>query len=180
MEQVLIDIGHRARVRVHAWFAATEPHEPRRTPFFQMDRDPRLQDAIAFGDDPSLRIDDRLIEDVSQRAGELPCGITRQQRVGVERDDVLHVRERRHISHDQGKRISHTTTQQGVEITELSSLSLVAHPRLFLSIPAARTMEQEEDVCGFFIVGTRLHDIGIRRTARQLLVEFIDPGCGQL
>ena len=89
VEHVLIDVGDRARVRVNSRLTGAELYEQRWTLLFQADRDAWLQDAIALGDDFSLLINLSTIENVRERSDKLPCGIAREQRVGVERDDEL-------------------------------------------------------------------------------------------
>jgi hypothetical protein len=85
---------------------------------------------------------------VGHHTDELSRGIARQLRVGVERDHVPHVRQRRGPPDDEREAIFSRAPQKGIEVRELAPLALVTHPYPFLRIPAARTVEQEEAVTG--------------------------------
>jgi hypothetical protein len=83
--------------------------------------------------------------------------IARQFGVGVQRDHVLHRRQRLDVADNQHEavvriatkwqcRISLLAAQQRVEIGQLAALALVPHPALLGHVPAAWPMEQEEAI----------------------------------
>ena len=78
------------------------------------------------------------------RADELPRRITRQLRVGVERDDVLHLREDLRRADDHRKGGGVTAAQQRVQIGKLAAFAFVAHPDPRVRIPATRAVKQIE------------------------------------
>ena len=83
---------------------------------------------------------------MSHRSDELAGGIARQLRVGVEGDDKLDGRQDRSVADDLGKAFAGPAAEQGVELRQLAPLAFVTHPQAFDRVPAARPMEQEEDV----------------------------------
>ena len=87
-EQILVDVRHRGRVRIDAGVAGIGAREQRSGGAGHRHADARLQDAVAVGDAPQLRIDDRPVERMRDDADQLARGIARQLRVGVERDAV--------------------------------------------------------------------------------------------
>jgi hypothetical protein len=87
---------------------------------------------------------------VRHGADKSSCRIARQQRIGVQRDDVLHFGQQRGVADDERKAIPGSTApaaaQQRVQVRKLAALALVAHPDPFPRVPAPRAMEQVEDV----------------------------------
>ena len=90
----------------------------------------------------------RPVEWMRHCTDELARAIPRQLRIRVERDDVLNVQQRFRVADDQRKSVTRMTSQQYIQVLELASLALTAHPRALLRIPAARTMQQIENVSG--------------------------------
>ena len=88
-------------------------------------------------------------------------GVARQLRVGVERDDVLHLRRGSDVSPTtREKRPVGRAAQQRVQVGQFPALALVSHPDAFLGVPAPRAVEEEE-------------------RAAVLLVQLVDPLRGE-
>ncbi len=147
-KQVLVDIAHCARVRIDAGLAGEQPAVARAVGCSQAHADARLQDAVAFDHPRRLRVaaETRSVQRVSHGGDELAGRIARQLRVGVQRDDVAHVRQGRDVADDPREAIRAPAAQQRVEVGELAALALVAHPHAFARVPQTRTMGQEEAV----------------------------------
>src|SRR5664279_671712 len=88
-------------------------------------------------------VESRTIQRMRHRADKLARGVARQLRVGVERDDVFHPRQKRDVADDERERVSRAA-QECVQRRELAALALEAHPDPLLRIPRAWAMEQEE------------------------------------
>ncbi len=161
VEHVLVDVGDGAGVRVDARLAAEQPPVVRSVRGGQARADPRLQDAVAARHHRRLgrAAEARRVERVRHRGDELPGGVARQLRVGVERDHVAHARQLRRVAHDQREAVAgpHAgpAAQQRVQVGELAALALVAHPQPLLLVPAARAVEEEEAVAAVRLVSRR-------------------------
>ena len=163
-EQVLVGVGDRGRVGVDAGVAGIEAREQRPRRAREGDADPRLQDAVAVGDAPGLRIEGRAIERVRDDADQLPRRITRQARVAVERDAVAHLRQDRHVADMEPEAGVGGPAQQAVELLDLSPLALPSHPQAFLRVPLPRAVEQEELIGALgAVLGVERFDAGARR-----------------
>ncbi|EXI71314.1 MAG: hypothetical protein AW07_03757 [Candidatus Accumulibacter sp. SK-11] len=94
-------------------------------------------------------------------------------RIGVQRDDVLHIRQDSRIAdHEREARPAvglHTTTQQGVQVRQLAAFALVTHPDVVVDVPPPCAVEEKEDVAR-----------GSAPTSTILLVQFVDPRPRQL
>ena len=167
LEQVLIDIGDRRRVRIDPGRTGEDPLEDRPTLFGRKSRrDPRLQHAVALDHSPGQRIECRLIERMGDRPDQLPDSAAWQSRVGVERHHVAHIGRRRRRGppsrQDAGRR---RPAEQGVQLLELAALALPSHPPALGLVPHTPSMKQQEP----------------RPAAGSLavtLVELIDAGRG--
>jgi hypothetical protein len=103
LENILIHVGHFPRVRINARVAGKKPDEPRSPGAGQTHAHARLQNAVAFGDNPARGVEHRTVQRMGHRADELPGGFARQLGVGVERDDILDGRQDGRLPHDFGK-----------------------------------------------------------------------------
>ena len=77
-------------------------------------------------------------------ADKLPRRVARQLGVGIQRDDVSHLREDRCSTDDERKTVRMTAAQERVQVVELASLAFMAHPDPRLRIPASRAVKQVE------------------------------------
>ena len=146
LEPVLVDVGDRVRIRVDTGVAPVQPRIPRPVGAGQAHGHAGLQDAVALADPLPVRVVARPIQRVRHGAHQFPRRVARQLGIGVQGNDVLHVRQERRIPDDPRKTLLIIAAQQRVQIRQLAALALVTHPNLFLRIPAARAMEQEERV----------------------------------
>ncbi len=84
---------------------------------------------------------------MGQSADQPPGRLARQDRVGVERDDVANPRELREIVLSTvTKLVSRRPAKQAVELVELAALPLPAHPAALDGVPQPLAMEQEEAI----------------------------------
>jgi hypothetical protein len=86
------------------------------------------------------------VERVRHRRHELARRVAWQLRVGVERDDVAHARQCRGVADDEAEALMPGISQQRVQVLQLASLALAAHPDTIGGVPAPRSVEQEEAV----------------------------------
>ena len=91
-EQVLVNIGDGARVRIDARLAPAQPRIPRPVRARQAHGHARLKDAIPLSDTLPVFVVPRAIQRVRHGSHKLPRRIARQLRIRVEGDHVLHVR----------------------------------------------------------------------------------------
>ena len=89
-EQILIRVGHRRGVRIHARVPRVQPREQRARRARERDAHARLQNAVAFGDAARPRVERRPVQRMGDDADQLPRGIAGQAGVAVERDAVPH------------------------------------------------------------------------------------------
>ncbi len=85
---------------------------------------------------------------MGQRPHQKRRGLRREDRVGIEGDDVANVPERRRIAHDCGEGLKGAAPQEPVELGELPPLPLPPHPHTLPRVPAPRAMEEIERVVG--------------------------------
>src|SRR5258706_7898513 len=112
----------------------------------QRHSDSRLNDSIASNDSPQLRIVFGAIQWMRNRTNQQLRRISRENRVGVERDYVLDSPKRRCVAYYCRERVRRLAAYESVELPELTSLSLPPHPHALLRIPESRTMEEIEDI----------------------------------
>ena len=90
-EHILIHVGDGAGVGVDAGLAAEQSRIVRLVSAGKAHCHARLQDAVALSNALLVDIKDRTVERVRHGSDKLPGGVTRQLRICVEGDDVLHV-----------------------------------------------------------------------------------------
>ena len=161
VEEILIDVRDRGGVRVHAGVAGVGPGEQRPGRARHRDADARLQNAVAFGDAPGGGVETGAIQRVRDDADEGLGDVTRQARVGVERDAVTHRRKNVQLADLLGEAGVRCASQQPVEFFDLPAFPLPSHPRVFPRVPAPRAVEQEE---------------AIGMVGAELLIEVLDAG----
>ena len=162
LEQILINVGYGAGVWIDARLAATELRVTRPVGTGKTDRHARLQDAVSVDHELPGRVVARAIERVRHGAGKLPCGVARQQRVSVERNHVLDLRQCARLAYDPGKLLRPATAQDCIERRQLAALALVTHPETLSRIPAARPVKQEEMVGSVTRIGAPVLQIQSR------------------
>ncbi len=91
-EQVLVDVGDGARIRINPGLGAEEPRIARAIRARQAHRHARLHDAVARGHALARGVVVRAVQRVRHRTHELAGRIARQLGVGIERDHVLDAR----------------------------------------------------------------------------------------
>ena len=145
-EQVLVHVRDRERVRVDPGRSRVDPLEDGCLVLLrQRRRDPWLEHAVAVGHTAGLRIEGRLVERMGDRPYEACHRAPRQPRVRVERDHVAHV-GRRGGSRPVGRQEpgGRRAAQEGIQLVELATLALPAHPAAFGLVPGSPPVEQQE------------------------------------
>ena len=171
-EEILIGVGHRGRVRVHAGVPRIEPGKERTGRAHERDADARLQDPVALGDAAGCRIERGPAERVDDDADQLAGDAARQPGVAVERDAVLDVRQDRQVADRYREARVGGAAQEPVELLDLAALALPPHPQPFAGVPLPQSMKQEETVGAIGGVpgvergdagASRLEDLGVLR-----------------
>ena len=159
-EQVLVSIRDGACVGVDARLATKQACIARAIRPRQADRHPRLQDAVAGYDPPLCVVVARMVQRMRHGTDKLPSRITRQLRIRIQCNHVLHGGKNGRVSDDERKAIRSATpaaaSQQRVQIRELAALALVAHPTPFFGVPAPRTMEEKKQVVAGLVTVRRV------------------------
>ncbi len=83
LENVLIDVRYRARVRVNPHVARKQFNKPGTASAWQTDTHARLQNAVPFSDHSLCWIKSWPIQRMGHRSCQLASGITRQLCIGV-------------------------------------------------------------------------------------------------
>ena len=104
----------------------------------------RLQNAIAAHDAAAHRIVLGAVERMGDRSDQRRGGRSRQDGVGVERDDIAHAAQPRQVAFRDRERIIVRAADERVELDELSALALPPHPHAIGRIPSSRPMQQIE------------------------------------
>ena len=99
-EHILINVGNGARIGINTRLAAEKSCISRLICLRKAHRYARLQNAVAFDHAPPGLIIGGAIERMRHGPGKLPCGIPRQLCIGIERDHVFHMREKRGVADD--------------------------------------------------------------------------------
>src|SRR3954465_5590405 len=85
-------------------------------------------------------------------------GLARQYRVRIECNHITNELGATGVADDGAERVLRVAAEILVELRELSSLALPAHPHVLLRIPQSRPMEEEEHI---FIAGSVLRVEGL-------------------
>ncbi|MNS55652.1 hypothetical protein D3C72_884900 [compost metagenome] len=151
VEQVLIDIRSRGGIGIDAAWRGKDPLEQRPFPTHrQRRRHPRLEDRIATSDPLQRGVEPGPVQRMRDLADQPQCGVSRQARVRVQRNDIADVRRyvRRYAAHRHMARVG-GTPQQAVQLVQLAALALPPHPDALARIEDAAPMKQEEAVSGW-------------------------------
>jgi hypothetical protein len=142
--QVLVDVRDRGGVWVDARVARMDGREDRGVRAGQGHAHPRLQNAVAADHAPRTGVVDGAVEGVGQCPDQKWGGSGWEDRVRVERDHEADLAERLDVPGDLTEGVLRTAPQEVVELGELSSLSLPAHPNALTHVPAAWAVQQVE------------------------------------
>ena len=161
LKNILIHIGHLPGVGIDPRLAGEQPDKPGSPGARQTHAHARLQNAVAFGDDPARRVELRTVQRMGHGGHEPAGGVAGELGVGVERDDILHRRQNGRVSLDGGKACGVAAAEEFVKRHELSPLALIAHPPALAGVPAPRAVEQvEHGLVPGRILGVQPRDAG--------------------
>ena len=137
VEQILVDVGHRGRVRIDADVAREDPREPRAVGADDADRDARLENPVALGHALHRRVEARPVQRVRQRADHRPAppraaAACRESSVMTYFTDgsTAEIAELHGVAGVGG------AAQQPVELVQLAALALPSHPAPFAGVVA--------------------------------------------
>ena len=146
VKEILIDVGHRRRVRIHSGVSGVGAREPRAGGTGHGHADARLQNAVTLGHAARHWVKHRPVERVRDDADQAFCRITRQLCVRVECQAVAHLGQDVGVAHTGGEAGVSGLTEQPVELLDLAAFALPAHPRAFTCVPLPVSMEQEKTI----------------------------------
>ncbi len=143
-EDVLVCVGHRARVGVDAGDPRVHAGETAAARALERHAHPRLHEPVARAHARLAGREARAVERVRDRGDQLASAVAGQNRVGVERDD-----ERRRVAEVDvaelgGKRRLGLAAHLARELHQGAPLALPAHPRLDRLVVAPVTHEKVE------------------------------------
>ena len=146
LEEVLVDVGDRGRVGVHAAGAGDDPLVGRAAGAGrQRRRDPGLQDPVAADDASLPRLETRPVERVRDRPDQTIGGPLGKSGIGIQGDDVANpLGHRGRLSVDRHERGVRRAAQKAVQLVELTPLPLPPDPLAFTLVPQAPPMQHEE------------------------------------
>ncbi len=146
LEEVLVHIGHRRRVGVHASGARDDPLVGRASGAGrQRRRDPGLQDPVALDDASLLWVESWPVERVRDRPDQSVGGPFGKPGVGIQGDDVANpLGHRGRLSVDRDERGVRGAAKKTVQLVELPSLPFPSDPLAFPLVPQTPAMQQKE------------------------------------
>ena len=97
-EEILIHIGHRRRVGIHAGVAGKDRGKAGAIRALQRHAHARLQDAVTLNNARATVVENGAVERMRNRSDQRGRCPARKEGVGVERDDVAYAREPRGIA----------------------------------------------------------------------------------
>ena len=149
-ENILIDVGHSRRVGVHAAGAGEDPLVERAlAPDRQRGRDARLENGVAADDALLPGAEPRPVERMGHLADQLQRGASGQPRVSVERDHKAHLRGNAgRPSGDRRECRVGRAAQQAVELVQLASFALPAHPFVLTRVEDTAPVEEKKALAG--------------------------------
>ena len=142
VEKILVNVGNGEHVGIEAARRREDPLVERVIDMRQRRRHARLHDPVPGDDQAALGIELRPVERMRHLADQVPGRLSRDARVGVERDDVAD--ERRQPAADRHERRVRFTPEKAVELVQLAPLALPAHPPTFRLVPHPAPVQQQE------------------------------------
>ncbi len=172
-EQVLVEVGRRSGVGVHAGRAREDVLEPGALAAHrQRHRHPWLNDAIPGNNAAPFGVELRPVERVRCAADELGNGIAGHPRVGVKCNDVPDAAwQGRRCPVERHERGSRLLPDQTVQFLEFAALPFPAHPRILGRIPLPAPVQQVEAwLAASGIATVQLGDAFVRLRQQALIV----------
>ena len=145
-KKVLVGVGYRSGVWVHARVPGVKPGEQRSGSAQERHADTRLQNAVPFRHATHAWIESGSVQRMRDDANELPRNVAGQAGITVECDAIPHAREHREVADVERETGIGRTTQQAVELLDFAALALPSHPEAFARIPLTQTMKKEKTI----------------------------------
>ena len=143
-EQVLIDVGHRGRVRVHPRMAGEDRRVARAVRAGERHAHARLHDAVAARHPAGGLVEPRAVEGMRHRPDQRNGRVARQHGVGVESDDEANGVQPAELALRDREGLAAAAEHPGVEVGELAALALPAHPAVVDRVEPAWAHEEVE------------------------------------
>ena len=146
LEQILVDVGYRERIRIEPIGAREDALEQRP---FTADRQRRchawLQDAVTRDHQTGATIEARLVERMCDLPDQPLGGPNRQASVGIQRYDIADARwQCGSMPIGRHERRIGGAAEQAVELVQFATLAFPADPRPLALVPKTAPMQQEE------------------------------------
>ena len=142
-EQVLVHVGHGVRVEVEPRVRFHDSREDRRVSPAGGRLEPGLEDRVA-GACPSVSVVPGPVQGVGQRRDQPHRGARGQVSVGIERDHVADSDELPEVTFHRPQARVVCAEKQAVELMQLASLALPAHPAPLGRVPLPGPVQQEK------------------------------------
>lgn len=143
-KQVLIDVRHSLGIGVDTGIAAEQACIGRARHAGQADAHAWLQDRVARADAAGTRVEPCAVQRVLHGADEFLGDAAWQLGVSVQGDDIAHVPELLQVADDAHEALAGAPAQEGIEVSELATLALAAHPAALGRVPLPWPLQQEE------------------------------------
>ena len=143
-EDVLIGVGHRAGVGIDAGRSRVQRGETAALRPRKRHPHSRLDEPVAARHARLARTPARPVERMRDRRDELPCSVSRQDRVGVEGDDERARMPKRLVAELGGERGVGRATHLAHQLQQRAALSLPAHPEVLGLVELPRANQQME------------------------------------
>ena len=144
VEQILIHVRDRRRVRIDSNVSGEDFRERRPVGADDVDADTRLQDAVTFRDTTQSLIEPWSVQRVRQRTDEPSAGFERKLGIGIQGDDVSNRMKKVDLTVADNEAGVRRAAQEPIEFGQLATLAFPAHPESFAGIPAALAVKIEK------------------------------------
>ena len=146
--QVLVHVGYGGRIRVDAAGAGNEALVARAVVTKrQRRRDSWLQHRVTLDDSPAVLVKARRIQGVPHLADQPAHGVSRQPRIGIERDHIAHAgRNGGRLAADGQEARVDGAAQQAIQFVQLAALALPTHPDALRFVPQPSPMQEQEAI----------------------------------
>ena len=143
-EQILVDIRHRGRVRVHTRMPREDRRIGRTVRAGERHAHSRLENAVSLHDTSGALVEHGAVEWMRHRADERDRGVARQDGIRVERHDIAHAAQPRRVALDRRERAVVLPEHIVVELHQLAAFALPPHPDTVGRVQTPRAMKDVE------------------------------------
>ena len=178
-ENVLVGVRYRRGVGVDSGVSGVEAREERARCARHRYAHPGLEDPVTLGHAAAGSVELRSVQGMIDDADELPGAVPGQARVGVEGDAVTDRGQGREVSGFHLKARILRAAKEAVELGELSTLALPAHPDVLAGVPSALAMEEIEPIEGS-VGESGIESLDARARRREGRLVLRHAACGSV